>query len=405
MSIATEITRIQNAKGSIKETINSLGATIQDSDTIDSYAAALNALPVHNTSDATVAANRLPAGDTAYGPSGKVTGTVTTQGATTITPSSTAQVISAPRFLTGDITISAVSSTPAEGETKFYQCVSSSNGTWAGFEMIKDAEGCYSISSTMVSSLTYTSITPESGGVYDEDATLKIDYYKTKIIISGSPTAISGTIGTAIENYTFMGTGSYVTASDGKSDQITATSSNLPSGLSISNGSIVGTPTVVDSGNITLTLTRIGAISQTLVIPYAFEAQAVTDTIVVTDETINATTNSAMTEVQLSSVVMRNTSSGSTDVTSSYVLSYTLKDGSSLPDGISMTSAGVISGTPTTIGSGSFIVIVSATGEQNVESKELLVTYNIDTGAPSAIPDMVITNASDSTIDGEYYAI
>lgn len=65
-----------------------------------------------DTSDATITSGgQLLSGVTAYGADGKITGTITSRGAETITPSETAQTIPAGVYLSGTQTISAISKT------------------------------------------------------------------------------------------------------------------------------------------------------------------------------------------------------------------------------------------------------------------------------------------------------
>ena len=59
----------------------------------------------YDTTDATVATSDLLPNVTAYGASGKITGNMPTQGAQTITPSTTDQTVASGKYLTGAITV------------------------------------------------------------------------------------------------------------------------------------------------------------------------------------------------------------------------------------------------------------------------------------------------------------
>lgn len=108
MSIASEITRLQNAKAAIKTAIEAKGVTV-GSGSIDTYASKIESIQTGtDTSDANATSSDILDGKTAYVNGSKVTGNIKSKEAATYNPSTTEQEIAAGQYLSGKQTIAAV---------------------------------------------------------------------------------------------------------------------------------------------------------------------------------------------------------------------------------------------------------------------------------------------------------
>ena len=149
----------------------------------------------------------------------------------------------------------------------------------------------------------------------------------------------TSTAGTAIKNL-------QISATDSASGQmLTYSATGLPTGLSISSaGLISGTPTIAGPYEVTVTATDTtgGAGSATFI-------WTVTNTIKVSNPGHQiGTVGTAISNLQISA----------TDSDSSQTLTYSA---AGLPPGLSISSAGLISGTPTTAGAGKVVVTATDT--------------------------------------------
>lgn len=109
MSIASEIERLQNAKASIKTSIENKGVTVPSSETLDEYSNYIDSIASGgtDTSDATLSSNsELLSGVTAYSKGTKYTGSMANKGSKTFTPSTSQQTDTAGYY--SSVTVNAM---------------------------------------------------------------------------------------------------------------------------------------------------------------------------------------------------------------------------------------------------------------------------------------------------------
>lgn len=147
-----------------------------------------------DTSDATATENQIRKGKTAYNSAGvKITGNIPDKGDETYTPGTADQTIAAGQYLTGLQVIKGDRNLTAgniikgksifgiagtlPGASTYYQCTAVSGDTWSGKKLVFDNSGKGTISDTVKSGLLCSGFTPEVGGIYLEDSTIKVKYF------------------------------------------------------------------------------------------------------------------------------------------------------------------------------------------------------------------------------------
>jgi hypothetical protein len=153
-------------------------------------------------------------------------------------------------------------------------------------------------------------------------------------------------------------------------------SGTLPAGLSVSNCTITGTPTATGSSILTVTATDSSTPTGTITGPITVTVQAL-QTLTLTGSLPNATQGVAYSQTL--------TAKGGLAPYTYAVTSGTL------PDGITLSSAGVFSGTPTTVGASSFTV--TATDSQSTPHTASL---------PLILQVLYPNNNNDSILKGPY---
>ncbi len=98
---------VSTGKAKVANALAAKGVNTAADATFDTIAANINKITTlsQGTQDATAGAGQILSGYTAYAKGGKVTGTISSQGAQTITPGTSAKTIAAGRYLSGEQTI------------------------------------------------------------------------------------------------------------------------------------------------------------------------------------------------------------------------------------------------------------------------------------------------------------
>lgn len=248
MSIASEISRLMSAKGDIKTAIESKGVSVPSAATLDQYPSYVDAIQQGGTLVAhpapsislnsgtglITATHTQAAGEVAAGTT-SATLQMTTQGAQTITPTTTAQTIASNTYLTGTQTIAGDAA------------LASGN--------IKSGVTIFGVTGNYAPALQSKTFTPTSAG-----STLTPDegyYGLSQVTVSGSANLVAGNIKSGVNVFGVVGT--YNTPSQSKSFTPTSAGSTIvpDTGYLLSQVTVSGDANLV-AGNIKSDVTIFG---------------------------------------------------------------------------------------------------------------------------------------------------
>jgi hypothetical protein len=223
------------------------------------------------------------------------------------------------------------------------------------------------LSGTPTTAATYRftiTATDSSGSTGSRDYSVTIGASNT---LTFSPTTVpNGTVGSA---YTQT-----ITASGGTSPYTFAVASGLPAGLTLSSGGLLsGTPTTAGQSNFIVQATDSGGSSGSQ--PYSLTIGVANNLTLSPATLVSGTVGSPYNQTI--------TASGGTSP-------YAFAVSGNLPAGLTLSSAGVLSGTPTTAGTSSFIVQATDSGANHTGSR----SYDLNIGTvqpPVANPDSAST--------------
>lgn len=230
--------------------------------------------------------------------------------------------------------------------------------------------------------------TPTSSGIVDVTITAQDDAGDTSTSNSFTisveppanvPPAFTGSIADVIVT---VGTAiSSISGNFTDTDPLTYSSTTLPAGIALNTttGVLTGTPTEVGTTSVSLTATD----------PDAGSVTSNTFVIMVSDVPNNPPTNSnaipAQSAVVGTAVSAFNIAGFFNDIDTDDTLTFNVSSANALPTGLSLSAAGVITGTPTAIGS--FTVVVTATDDDNAAASSSPFIYTVT----SANADPVIS--------------
>ncbi len=169
LSLSELFNRIANAIRSKDGTTATIPAT--------AFPAKIQALPVLDTSDATATAANILSGKTAYVKGSKVTGTIQSQAAQTITPGTANKTIASGKYLSGTQTIKGDANLKAEN-IKEGVSIFGVTGTYEGGTGFVGA----TVKIGLAQSRSRSTIMPAATSMPNE---VKIDYYRPGIDFSG----------------------------------------------------------------------------------------------------------------------------------------------------------------------------------------------------------------------------
>lgn len=121
---ADKLQHLADTKELIKTAIQGKGQGFYGTETFRDYATKIGNI----SKECTAVASNILSGKTAYSGGSKITGTISSKGAQTYSPSTSAQTISSGQYLSGTQTISAVTGTAGVGEVLSGKTFASGNG-------------------------------------------------------------------------------------------------------------------------------------------------------------------------------------------------------------------------------------------------------------------------------------
>jgi hypothetical protein len=232
--------------------------------------------------------------------------------------------------------------------------------------------GSYSVVITVADSVSKTSA----------QATLPFNIGFTTLVISTNSLP-AGLYNTTYGPVTLAGTGGSGNSANYTWTWAAAPTSSLPAGLSLSSAGVIsGKPTATGSFSVVVTLAD--SVSKTnttatLSISVTYAALSITTASPLPSGVINAT----YTPVTLAAT-------GGSGSSANYSWTWAAASGSSLPAGLSLSTAGVISGKPTAAGTSSVVVTVA----DSVSSTSAQATLSIVINASLAITTTTLPSAT-----------
>jgi len=393
---AQESIAVSSAPATLTITSTSLGAAQSGS----SYSATLSASGGTPGYSWSIASGKLPAG-LSLSSAGVISGTATASGTATFTvqvqdsgsPAQTASAQESIAVSAAPATLTIMSTSLGAAQTgSSYSASLSANGGTPGYSW-SIASGKLPAGLTL-SSAGAISGTPTASGtatfmvqVQDSSSPAQTASKQESIAVSAAPatlTVTSTSLGAAQTGSSYSTTLSASGGTPGYSWSIA--SGKLPAGLSVSSAGVIsGTPTASGTATFTVQVQDSGSPAQTASAQESIAVTAAPATLTVTSTSLAAAQSGSSYNATLSA-------SGGTPNYSWSVTS------GSLPAGLSLSSAGVISGTPTASGTASFTVTVSDSGSpvQTASANESI--------AVSAVPLAVTTSSLSSGSTGSSYS-
>lgn len=234
---------------------------------------------------------------------------------------------------------------------------------------------------------TITNITVSARGC--PDTTLTVTFQIAKGTITTKTKAVSGTVGTPLNELTTVLDNTVASTNNGQSCSFSvATGSALPDGLELGQADaspsltvVKGTPTAAGDYETTLDVTAKECTPATVKLSFHIFDNVPAGTISASNQTVNGTKGEPLTAQLVASA------------SNSMTCTFAPAEGASLPPGVNMTDTGKITGTPTAVGTSTTKVKVSARGCTDVE---ITVTFII----ADSISDGTITVKTNPTIQG-----
>lgn len=357
----------------------------------------------------------LPTG-LSLSPSGMLTGTPTIATSTggVINVFTTYVVVSAPGYMDSRMKLEfeiaqqgTITTTPQtingialvaldDVDANLGKAVSASNKRDVRFEKASDSELPAGITLSKAGILsgapatsgdTTTNITVSARGC--PDAALTVTFNIVKGTITTKTKAVSGTVGTPLNELTTELDSTVASANNGQSCSFSvSTGSALPDGLRLGQADaspsltvVKGTPTAAGDYETTLDVTAKECTAATVKLSFHILDNVPAGTISASNQTVNGTKGESLT-AQLAA-----------SASNSMTCTFALAEGASLPSGINMEATGKITGAPAAAGTSTTKVKVSARGCADVE---ITVTFNI----ADSIPTGTITVTTNPTIQG-----
>jgi hypothetical protein len=213
---------------------------------------------------------------------------------------------------------------------------------------------------------------------------IAITYPTLSITTSSLP---NGVLNAAYPSTTLAATGGSGSSANDSWTWAAASGSSLPAGLNLSTAGVIsGTPTAGGSFSVVVTVAdSVSKTNATATLPITITYPTLT---ISTASLPNGTLNATYAPVTL-------TATGGSDSTANYSWTWAAASGSSLPAGLNLSTAGVISGTPTAGGSFSVIITVadSVSKTNATATLPITITYPTLTITTGSLPNGILNTA------------